>query len=58
MRENAKETEELFNKFGDNKELMKYLVFEGYIDDTCHQYTSLFHSGRLSQNDNKFLKRI
>lgn len=30
----------------------------GYLDDTYYQYTSLFHSGRLSPSDNKFLIRI
>ncbi|WP_216603822.1 hypothetical protein [Ruegeria sp. HKCCD6228] len=31
---------------------------EGHLDDTYYQYTSLFHSGRLSPNDNKFLIQI
>jgi len=44
--------------FGENGELARFLVLEGYIDDTYYQYTSLFHSGRLSPNDNKFLIQI
>ncbi|WP_336232511.1 YobI family P-loop NTPase [Thalassospira sp. CH_XMU1458] len=47
-----------FEKFGDNKELVKFLVFEGFLDDSYYQYTSLFHSGRLSPSDNKFLIQI
>lgn len=58
IRTDAKGTEELFNAFGDNRELVKFLVFEGFLDDTYYQYTSLFHSGRLSPNDNKFLIQI
>lgn len=50
--------EDLFEAFGDNRELARFLVFEGYLDDTYYQYTSLFHSGRLSPNDNKFLIQI
>lgn len=48
----------LFADFGENKTLARFLVLEGYLDDTYYQYTSLFHSGRLSPNDNKFLIQI
>lgn len=58
IRENAEELEGLFDGFGDSTELARFLVLEGYLDDTYYQYTSLFHSGRLSPNDNKFLIRI
>lgn len=58
IRQNADGVEEQFEKFGDKKELARFLVFEGYLDDTYYQYTSLFHSGRLSPNDNKFLIQI
>ena len=58
IRRNAKGTEELFDAFGDSRELVRFLVFEGFLDDTYYQYTSLFHSGRLSPNDNKFLIQI
>lgn len=51
-------TETLFDKFGENGDLVRFLVFEGFLDDTYYQYTSLFHSGRLSPNDNKFLIQI
>ncbi|MDF2620276.1 MAG: DNA-binding protein [Xanthobacteraceae bacterium] len=58
LRENADETDGLFDEFGDGAELARFLVLEGYLDDTYYQYTSLFHSGRLSPSDNKFLIRI
>lgn len=51
-------TQTVFESFGDNGELARYLVLEGYLDDTYYQYTSLFHEGRLSPNDNKFLIQI
>ena len=58
VRENAGETEDLFKAFGESGDLIKFLVFEGFLDDSYYQYTSLFHSGRLSPNDNKFLIQI
>ena len=58
IRENADETDGLFVKFGDSADLARFLVLEGYLDDTYYQYTSLFYSGRLSPSDNKFLIRI
>jgi hypothetical protein len=58
IRDSAISTEELFVDFGENKNLARFLVFDGYIDDTYYQYTSLFHSGRLSPSDNKFLIQI
>lgn len=58
IRLNATAVEDLFDAFDDNRELARFLVFEGYLDDTYYQYTSLFHSGRLSPNDNKFLIQI
>lgn len=58
IRSDAKGTQELFEAFGENRELVKFLVFEGFLDDSYYQYTSLFHSGRLSPNDNKYLIQI
>jgi hypothetical protein len=58
MRENSNETDVLFDAFGDDADLARFLVLEGYLDDTYYQYTSLFHSGRLSPSDNKFLIHI
>jgi len=58
IRENSEDLDELFSNFGDSRDLAKFLVFEGYLDDTYYQYTSLFHSGRLSPNDNAYLIRI
>ena len=47
-----------FKGFVENGELARFLILEGRLDDTYYQYTSLFHSGRLSPNDNKFLIKI
>ncbi|WP_170422034.1 YobI family P-loop NTPase [Ruegeria arenilitoris] len=58
IRINSSQVLDCFADLGDNAELMKFLVFEGYLDDSYYQYTSLFHSGRLSPNDNKFLIQI
>lgn len=58
MRLNPDRVQDLFEKFGENGELARFLILEGHLDDTYYQYTSLFHSGRLSPNDNKFLIQI
>lgn len=58
IRENSENLDECFEPFGGDADLARYLVLEGYLDDTYYQYTSLFHSGRLSPSDNKFLIRI
>lgn len=58
LRLNTDYVEDLFENFGENGELARFLILEGYLDDTYYQYTSLFHSGRLSPNDNKFLIQI
>ena len=47
-----------FDAFGKHMGLIRYLILEGYLDDTYYQYTSLFHKGRLSANDNRFLIQI
>lgn len=58
LRLNADRMQDLFENFGENGELARFLILEGHLDDTYYQYTSLFHSGRLSPNDNKFLIQI
>nr|WP_211248335.1 hypothetical protein [Halomonas halodenitrificans] len=58
LRLNADHVQDLFENFGENGELARFLILEGHLDDTYYQYTSLFHSGRLSPNDNKFLIQI
>lgn len=58
IRENAAQVEDCFSKFPESRDLLKFLIFEGHLDDTYYQYISLFHSGRLSPNDNKFLIQI
>lgn len=58
LRLDADRIQDLFGNFGENGELARFLILEGHLDDTYYQYTSLFHSGRLSPNDNKFLIQI
>jgi hypothetical protein len=58
LRLNGNKMEDLLKGFGENGELARFLILEGHLDDTYYQYTSLFHSGRLSPNDNKFLIQI
>ena len=58
LRLNADRVQGLFENFGENGELARFLILEGHLDDTYYQYTSLFHSGRLSPNDNKYLIQI
>lgn len=58
LRLNTDSVQDLFESFGENGELARFLILEGHLDDTYYQYTSLFHSGRLSPNDNKFLIQI
>ena len=58
VRSSARHSASLFDGLGKKGELARFLVLEGYLDDTYYQYTSLFHSGRLSPYDYKFLKQI
>ncbi|MBB3348365.1 hypothetical protein [Sphingomonas sp. BK069] len=58
IRQSSEDLDHLFEAFGDDADLARFLVLEGYLDDTYYQYTSLFHSGRLSPSDNKFLIHI
>lgn len=58
LRESSELLDGMFRAFKENADLARFLVLEGYLDDTYYQYTSLFHSGRLSPSDNKFLIRI
>ncbi|QFT99984.1 hypothetical protein FIU85_21870 (plasmid) [Roseovarius sp. THAF8] len=58
MQANAITLESDLAELGENRNLMEYLLFEGFLDDTYYQYISLFHSGRLSPADNNFLKQI
>lgn len=58
LRLNASDIGHLFDGFKENGDLARFLILEGHLDDTYYQYTSLFHSGRLSPNDNKFLIQI
>lgn len=58
VRSSAQRVTDLFDGFGEKGELARFLILEGHLDDTYYQYTSLFHSGRLSPNDNKFLRQV
>lgn len=42
LRLNADRVKDLFEKFEENGELARFLILEGYLDDTYYQYTSLF----------------
>jgi len=57
-RDSAKSIEEDFAEVGGQKDLLRFLILEGHLDNTYYQYTSLFHSERMSRNDNKFLIKI
>ena len=58
LRKDSDRLAEVFDQLGDGGELARFLLLEGHLDDSYYQYTSLFHSGRLSPNDNKFLRQI
>jgi hypothetical protein len=58
LRTSSENIEHFFRELGNDGELARFLLLEGYLDDSYYQYTSLFHSGRLSPNDNKFLIQI
>ncbi|TQS72772.1 ATP-binding protein [Rhodobacteraceae bacterium] len=58
LRSGTQQVKDLFENFGDDGGLARFLLLEGYLDDSYYQYISLFHSGRLSPNDNKFLIQI
>lgn len=58
VRESSDLIEQIFTEVGESSDLLKYLVLEGYLDDTYYQYISLFYSGRLSPRDNSFLIKI
>lgn len=58
LRSGPPEIETVLDDLGDGGELARFLLLEGYLDDSYYQYTSLFHSGRLSPNDHKFLIQI
>ncbi|WP_138512789.1 YobI family P-loop NTPase [Maricaulis alexandrii] len=58
LRSSPQEIESLFENLGGGGELARFLLLEGHLDDSYYQYTSLFHAGRLSPNDNKFLIQI
>lgn len=58
VRSSADRVTDLFDGFREKGDLARFLILEGHLDDTYYQYTSLFHSGRLSPNDNKFLIQI
>ncbi len=57
-RQNPEALANEFTAFGDQSDLARFLVLEGFLDDSYYQYTSLFHEGRLSPSDNKFLIQI
>lgn len=58
IHENIKQSEPIFKGFGEFEELLKYLILEGFLDDTYYQYITLFHNVRISPSDNSFLMQI
>jgi len=58
MQANKETLETDLAELGENRNLLEFLLFEGFLDDTYYQYISLFHSGRLSPADDNFLKQI
>lgn len=38
--------------------LLKYLIKNGFLDETYHLYISIFHEGRMSRNDWNFIQMI
>lgn len=58
LRNDSDRLTEAFAQLGDGGDLARFLLLEGHLDDSYYQYTSMFHSGRLSPNDNKFLRQI
>ena len=58
LRLNMDRAPDLFDGFGEKGDLARFLILEGHLDDTYYQYTSLFHEGRLSPNDNRYLIKI
>lgn len=58
LRNDNDQLTEMLSPLGDGGDLARFLLLEGHLDDSYYQYTSLFHSGRLSPNDNKFLRQI
>lgn len=58
LRNDSEYLDKTLSELGDGGELARFLLLEGHLDDTYYQYTSLFHSGRLSPNDNRFLRQI
>ncbi|WP_318441063.1 YobI family P-loop NTPase [Photobacterium leiognathi] len=58
LRHDYEKLNEFFSKLKGNSDLARYLILEGYLDDSYYQYTSLFHAGRLSPSDNAFLRKI
>lgn len=58
VRESSELSEEVFAEVGENRDLLRYLILEGHLDDTYYQYISLFHGERLSPYDHRFLVQI
>ena len=58
IRRTPSEVASYFAEYGDQVELPRFLVLEGYLDDSYYHYTSLLHEGRLTPSDNQFLIQI
>lgn len=58
LRDSSQIIEDAFAEVGENRDLLRYLILEGHLDDTYYQFISLFHGERFSPNDNRFLIQI
>lgn len=55
---NEKENDFEIIRNSDYFDLLKYLIRDGFIDETYSDYLTYFHENRISINDKKFLQRI
>lgn len=46
------------NKNDEYFSLLKFLILNGYIDETYSDYMTYFHEGQLSKNDKLFIRKI
>lgn len=58
LQEHSSIADDTFSRMDENADLLKFLVFDGYLDDTYYQYISLFPTVTLSPNDNRFLVQV
>jgi len=50
LQSSTQQVKDLFESFGDSGDLARFLLLEGYLDDSYYQYTSLFRSGQAARS--------